>query len=333
MGNRQSRQSKRVSKQFVKDNSSTSTDEYPPSPTDLSSRYLYVFPVDESESIRNEKQQTIAKIAWQGNFSSPIGDQLKGGGLKILDIGYAYIESSSYNNNDFYQSLTHNHFRCGPGTWVSEMAETYPLCSFTGVDISPVYPLKELPENVEFIQANILDGLPIESRKFDFVVMHFLNGCFTMQQWKSIIIQEVVRVMKPGAWLEWMECNASLKNQGENTKKLVQAFLSALNSQGLNPWIVNKIPKILDHSGIFVNRQNGKRTVTYGSAAGKCGELSIDTSMNIFQAIRKQIMEFMSITPHEYDLLLDKVREEIEQYQTTMDYYRFCAQIIVVDND
>ncbi|CAG8583646.1 481_t:CDS:2 [Ambispora gerdemannii] len=276
MGNRQSKQSKPDSKK----------DAY----------------IAESEATRNERQQIVEKLIRQGNFSSLIGEQLKAGGLKILDVG------------------------CGPGTWVIEMAETYPLCSFIGVDISPVDLLRELPVNVEFIQANILDGLPIETSKFDFVVMHFLDRCFTIKQWKSIVIQEVARVMKPEALLEWMECNVTLENQGENTKKLMHAFLSAANSKGLNLWVVNVIPKILSNSGIFVNIKMEKQTVTCGSADGKCGELSIDTFINLHRAMKKQTTEFMSLTWHEYDLLLDKVRAEFKQYQITMEYCRFCAQ-------
>ncbi|CAG8640082.1 9972_t:CDS:2, partial [Ambispora gerdemannii] len=178
MGNQHSKKSKqqRGSKHSSKEISSTSTDECPPRLTDSSFRYVdgrkyyrdtpCVFPVDKRETTRNEEKQIIAKLLWQRNFSAPIGDHLKAGGLKILDVG------------------------CGPGTWILEMAKTYPSCSFIGVDISQDYPLSDLPENVEFIQANILDRLPIESNEFDFVVMHFLNGCFTIRQWESIIIPE-----------------------------------------------------------------------------------------------------------------------------------------------
>ncbi|CAG8581784.1 7539_t:CDS:2, partial [Ambispora leptoticha] len=215
MGNQQSKKSKRHNiKPPVKEISSISSDEYLSSPTDSAFRYVggrkfyrdipSVFPVDLD---KNEKKQIIARLVWQGNFSAPIEGHLKAGGLKILDVG------------------------CGPGTWIIEMAKTYPSCTFTGVDIDITSTLREPPNNVEFIEANILNGIPIKSGEFDFVVMHFLNGCFTMRQWESMLIQEVARVMKPGAWLEWMETDADLKNQGEITKKLLQALLSGVKSK------------------------------------------------------------------------------------------------------
>ncbi|CAG8593729.1 14297_t:CDS:2 [Ambispora leptoticha] len=311
MGNRQSK--RRYFKPSAEGISSTSSDEYSSSSTDSSFRYVNgrkfyrdipnVFPVDEKEAIRNEKKQTIARLVWQGNFSSPIEDLLKTGGLKILDVG------------------------CGPGTWIIEMAKTYPLCTFTGVDITPIYPLRKLPKNVDFIEANILDGIPLESGGFDFVVMHFLTGCFTSRQWESTIIQEVVRVMKSGAWFEWMEIGI-IQNQGEITKKLSQAFLSAVKSQGMNPWLCVEFPKILDNSGMFINIRRGERQVTYSSAAGKCGELSKEVFFEVLQGLKKQSMEFMSITSHEYDRLLNMVLEEFEQYQTYNMYYRYCGQRI-----
>ncbi|CAG8614076.1 12937_t:CDS:2 [Ambispora gerdemannii] len=317
MGNQHSKKlRRRNSKQFAKEISSSSADDYPNS-TDSSflhvnGRKFYrdapcVFPVeDENETIRNEEKHTIVRLLFDGNFSAPIEDRLKAGGLKILDVG------------------------CGPGTWIIEMAKTYALCSFTGVDMSPNYFSRALPENVELIQADILKGLPIENGEFDFVVMHFLNGCFAIRQWESIIIPEIVRVMKPGAWLEWLECDAALKNQGENTKKMLQALLSLANSRGTNPWLVVEIPGILKNSGVLVNINTEIRAVKYCSP-GKCGELARKGFISLFQFMKNQTMEFMSITSHEYDQLLVKANEELEQYQTINEYYRFNAQLI--DND
>ncbi|CAG8494547.1 6051_t:CDS:2 [Ambispora leptoticha] len=308
MGNQHSKKSKR--RYFKSSVSSTSSDEHLSSSEDLIFRYVSgrkfhrdipnIFPVDETEMIKSEKNQAIARLVWQGNFSSPIEDRLKAGGLKILDVG------------------------CGPGTWIIEMAKTYPLCTFIGVDI--VYSLRELPENVKFIEANILHGIPIASGEFDFVVMHFLNGCFIRRQWESIIIKEVARVMKPGAWFEWMECDITLENQGEVTKILSQALVSGIKSQGVNPWIFAEIPRMLANSGIFMNISIGKRLTIYSSAAGKSGELSKENFINTFHTLKKQTMEFMSITSHEYDRLLNKALGEIEMYQTGSNYYRFCAQ-------
>ncbi|CAG8583456.1 8361_t:CDS:2 [Ambispora gerdemannii] len=316
MGNQHSQQSRQSKRRRFKTTSSISSNEYSPSPTTSNFRYeggrkfhrgiATLLPTDEPEAIRNEKQQIAAKLMWQGNFSSPIGEHLKAGGLQILDLG------------------------CGPGTWIIDMAKTYPLCSFTGVDIAPLHPSTELPENVEFIQANLLDGLSIENSRFDFVVTHFLS--LPIPQWK-LIIKEAARVMKPGAWLEWMGHNPALRNQGENTKKLRQSVLAASKARGVDPWVITEFPRMLDNSGIFVNIRNGKQSAIYGSAGGKCGELCAEVSISAYQAMKKTTLEFTSLTPQEYDLLLNNVREEFEQYQTMIEIHRFCAQKIVIDSE
>ena len=53
------------------------------------------------------------------------------------------------------------------------MATEYPRSKFTGIDVAPSYPIHIKPHNVEFLQANILNGLPYADNTFDFVFMIF----------------------------------------------------------------------------------------------------------------------------------------------------------------
>lgn len=81
-------------------------------------------------------QHFLFRDIWNGNFSSPVKDFIDQGEAKVLDVG------------------------CGPGTWLLEMSTKYSRSSFTGVDISPIFPAEIKPRNLNFYVANVLEKLP-----------------------------------------------------------------------------------------------------------------------------------------------------------------------------
>ncbi|CAG8729599.1 16669_t:CDS:2, partial [Racocetra fulgida] len=83
------------------------------------------------------------------------------------------------------------------GSWLLEMATTYPLTRFTGIDISPIQPGYIKPKNAEFIEANVLERLPFDNDTFDFVFQRLLFAGIPGNEWHSVIT-ELVRVLKPG---------------------------------------------------------------------------------------------------------------------------------------
>ncbi|CAG8826027.1 34791_t:CDS:2, partial [Gigaspora margarita] len=89
----------------------------------------------------------------------------------------------------------------GAGSWLLEMSTKYPLSKFIGIDISPIQPSFIKPKNAEFIEANILECLPFLNDTFDFVFQRVLFSGIPSKEWLSII-NELVRVLKPGGFLE-----------------------------------------------------------------------------------------------------------------------------------
>jgi hypothetical protein len=57
----------------------------------------------------------------------------------------------------------------GSGLWPIEVATRYPDCAVTGVDLSPVNPLYEIPDNCDFIVADVNDGLTWPDGSIDLV--------------------------------------------------------------------------------------------------------------------------------------------------------------------
>ncbi|RIA92899.1 S-adenosyl-L-methionine-dependent methyltransferase, partial [Glomus cerebriforme] len=118
----------------------------------------------------------IVKTIWSSNFSSPIIDSLKTGAT-ILDV------------------------RCGAGTFLLELSNEYPLSDFIGIDKSKLFPALIKPNNLNFIHADINEGLPFQDNHFDFVYLNIIEPRYTLNQ-LNFIIGEFIRVAKPGGYIE-----------------------------------------------------------------------------------------------------------------------------------
>ncbi|RIA99738.1 S-adenosyl-L-methionine-dependent methyltransferase [Glomus cerebriforme] len=101
--------------------------------------------------------------------------------------------------------------RCGPGTWLLDLANTYEYSYFFGIDIKPVYPNEIKPGNLEFREADLFNGLPFSDNEFDFVHQESMSLIIETDQW-SYVISELIRMTKPGGFIEFVEYISPDKN-------------------------------------------------------------------------------------------------------------------------
>ncbi|TDL17246.1 hypothetical protein BD410DRAFT_580873 [Rickenella mellea] len=99
---------------------------------------------------------------------------------------------------------------CGTGTWIMNCARVWKQTHFVGVDIVPLQPdlqrvgSSDIASRVTWVQANFLDGLPFPNDEFDFVHIMRIARAVPEDKWDSLI-EEIMRVMKPGAAIEVIE--------------------------------------------------------------------------------------------------------------------------------
>lgn len=103
----------------------------------------------------------------------------------------------------------------GSGRWPIEVAAQYENCRVVGVDISPAMPSYEIPDNCEFIVADITDELEFDDGSADLVhsrqfltfnrilMARVLMGGIKKDQWPSYL-RDIKRILKPGAG--WAQC-------------------------------------------------------------------------------------------------------------------------------
>ncbi|CAG8524968.1 14078_t:CDS:2 [Acaulospora colombiana] len=250
--------------------------------------------VEEIE--RLQRQHRLFKRIWQNNFSAPIEEKLKSGGIRVLDVG------------------------CGPGTWTIEMSEAYPLSSFTGVDFTPLFPQEGKPTNAKFIQANILDGLPFLDDTFDFVNMRLLVTAFTTAEWEQKVIPELIRVTRQGGWVEFMESDIQYYNE----------VVTIMKSKGIVTPINSYVPKSMEANEKFVEGvQTEEKSCFVGHWAGELGQMAVDDITKGWSAVKMPMSTLMKVKSHEYDEIVATFAKEVEQYKTYFKTWRFFGQKVV----
>ncbi|CAG8476157.1 6107_t:CDS:2 [Acaulospora morrowiae] len=212
----------------------------------------YFLPNDIGEVDRLEGQHYLYRHIWQGNFSAPVHQTLRKNGACVLDVG------------------------CGPGTWVVEMAYDFPSAIFVGLDISPIFPSdQKKPPNATFLQLNILDGLPFPDDTFDFIYQRFLASAIEESQWKYEVISELVRVTKPGGWIEIMEVGTVVTDNIQTPifHQVNCALLNFLASRDINGLISSKLGNIMAEIHQLANIQCEVRETPVGQWGGRLGEM------------------------------------------------------------
>lgn len=134
-------------------------------------RHEYGMPVDEEELERGDLQHTkFSFLLDDRNFLAPISTSP----TRILDIG------------------------TGSGTWVIDVADTYPMAEVIGTDIAPVQP-NWVPPNVQFFLEDAEDQWTFSPSTFDFVFSR--ETTFALRDW-SHFLSQAWTALKPDGWLE-----------------------------------------------------------------------------------------------------------------------------------
>ncbi|KAI0322754.1 hypothetical protein OF83DRAFT_1167247 [Amylostereum chailletii] len=97
---------------------------------------------------------------------------------------------------------------CGLGLWTVNAAHKWPHARFYGHDpfgasanIARVLPLIGLSDRVFFDSWSLTDRLPFPDAFFDMVRVSYVSMGLSERQWPPLL-EEILRVMKPGAWAE-----------------------------------------------------------------------------------------------------------------------------------
>lgn len=251
----------------------------------------YAMPADLAEINRLDFQHYLLRHVFQGNYAAPVQNP-----ASILDVG------------------------TGTGRWAYEMAELFPRARVMGVDITP--PPSDTasmpgaadprPRNYTFLAANVLEGLPFPDASFDFVHMRLLYSAIPHPRW-PFVINELVRVTRPGGWIESVESAVAL-NPGPVLTQLSATINGMIARREIDPMDGAQVGAMLRAAGI-VDVAERRIDVPLGSYGGRIGTMMATDLLAGVEAFGGLLVQTGLSTSAEFQQMHASLREEFASPQ------------------
>ncbi|KAF9406956.1 hypothetical protein BGZ76_006231, partial [Entomortierella beljakovae] len=210
---------------------------------------------------------------------------------------------------------------CGPGTWILEMSTEHTETNFTGVDISAVWPTEIRPRNCRFQVVNAIKGLPFDDNTFDFVYQRFMILAYPAKDW-PFIMQELVRVTKPGGIIELTEMPVATNANGPELTKVMEIVDHGCMEKGLDTKAAKKLDIYLRDAGV-VEINACHTSIPVGAWGAKAGQLMRENSAGLWSSMKGWMKELTGLNDQQYDALVKKCFIEYETHKCYVNCY--CA--------
>jgi len=253
----------------------------------------YMLPKDLQEISRLDFQHYIYRSVLKGNYLAPITQP-----TRMLDIG------------------------CGTGRWMLEMATEFPNAWIVGLDLvipTPQETNSIFPPTCTFQQCNVLNGLPLPNKSFDYVHQRLMAVALPALNWPAIL-NDMVRVTHPNGWIELTETDIITHNRGPKTTQLLTWVAEICRMRGIDVLLPQKIGQLLQAARVH-NVITRTYAIPIGRWGGRIGMMARTNLHAIAQAMRAPIMAATTLTLQEYDQLIEETLNECEQYRTFGNLY------------
>jgi SAM-dependent methyltransferase len=239
-----------------------------------------MLPRHPAELERLDVQHYALRATLGANYVAPIGDQPG----RILDVG------------------------SGSGQWAYNMCEEFKEALVVGLDLelSP----RPLPAGYRHVRSNLLQGLPLADDRFDFTHQRLLMAGIPLKAWPPAV-QEMVRVTRPGGWVELVEGATWIDQAGPAAERLCDlmgqlAQQLELDSSG---FVFRSLHRYLEDAG--ATKIKARRfDVPIGSWGGDPGTLMATNYRAMFTRLSPAFTAKLGVAPEECADLVASMNDE-----------------------
>jgi SAM-dependent methyltransferase len=160
---------------------------------------------------------------------------------------------------------------CGTGQWAYELCAEFPQALVAGLDLVASKP--PWPAGFRFVRGNLLQGLPFHADRFDFVHQRLLLSGVPVNAWARTMT-ELVRVTRPGGWVELVEGAPEIGPAGPATRRLFEMAWRLGRDAGLDTTgvIFRSLGEQTRRAGL-TDVDSREITVPVGEWGGRIGSL------------------------------------------------------------
>jgi ubiquinone/menaquinone biosynthesis C-methylase UbiE len=255
----------------------------------------YLLPSDLGETNRLDFQHYMLRSALKGNYAAPLSRP-----QDILDVG------------------------SGTGRWAIEMATQFPDANVVGVDVAP--PAADAnaatdirPENYAFVQGNVLERLPFADNSFDFVHQRLLVAAIPAARWPSVVA-ELLRVTRPGGWVELLEAESRLPNAGPGLQTSIRWMTSLAGRRGIDPASASQIGGFLQQAGA---QHIASRMIALpvGERAGRLGAMAKADLMAGMNGLRGVVTSMGLISEPDFESNSRQIEAELSSGRISWPFF------------
>ena len=246
----------------------------------------YFLPHDVAELDRQDVQHYALRAALGRNYLAPVDRP-----ARILDLG------------------------SGTGQWAYELCAEFPEAVAVGFDLG--VSKRPWPASYRFVRGNLLEGLPFASDHFDLVHQRGLVSGVPVSSWASVT-RDLVRVTRPGGWVELVEWPGRFESAGPATARLVDLVRRLLRAQGMDAdgVVAATLDDHLREAGL-VDVEKRAFDLPVGEWGGRVGSLMATDCRSLFIRFAAIISATYRIAERECRELVTAMQREWEQHHTT----------------
>jgi SAM-dependent methyltransferase len=246
----------------------------------------YMLPYHPAEIDRLDVQHYALREALLGNYLAPIGVP-----ARVLDVG------------------------AGTGQWAYDLCAELPGTLLVGLDVEPSK--AGAPPNYRFVRSNLLRGLPFADGSFDFVHQRLMVISSIPISAFSPALDELVRVTRPGGWVELVEVKPHVQPSGPATDRLFELLREVGRSFGLDMegTVIGALGDHLRRAGLTRVEQ---RTVDLpvGEWGGRVGSLTATNVRALHTRMAAAFENDLGVPGPEVGELLRTMLKEWEQHHS-----------------
>lgn len=209
---------------------------------------------------------------------------------------------------------------CGPGTWVLDVAYTYPDISVVGVDINETMikyataqALTQRLQNVSFELMNVLKPLDFPDASFDVIHARLLQGFMLRATWPEFL-RECWRITRPGGRIILVECetpftnNAIIEQLCTLANRAVQLAGLGFSPDGRHTCITPMLPRFLKEAG-YQDIQHMAHAIDFSVGAEAHASTVQDLGV-LTELLKPFLIKMGVITREELDALIEEMAVE-----------------------